>query len=155
MKNLSIKNQFVEGRMKIVLSLVTVMALLFTIMSCNDELDVKTNFPFEVEVMPVPKSIAVGETVPIKCTIKAGGNYSGTQYYMRYFPVDGKGRVFIGIAGKAVTLKPNESYLLPGKVFTVYYGSEVNATHTIDLWIFDNNGNEQKMTFQFNPKQKS
>lgn len=147
------KNIFVAGHIKLVLSLVTVMVLLLTITSCEDGLDVKTNFPFEVEVMPVPKSIGVGETVPIRCTIKAEGNYLGTQYYIRYFPVDGVGRVFMG-AGKMVTLKPNESYLLPSKAFAIYYGSEVNATHTIDVWIFDNNGNEQKMTFQFNSKEK-
>lgn len=118
--------------------------------SCADhELEITRNFPFEIAVMPVQKGIAIGETVEIRCSIATSGNYTGTHYSMRYFQSDGKGslRIFDNPA-----LIPNDTYPLQEKEFRLYYTSESTVSQSFDIWISDNMGNEQKLSFQFNPQ---
>lgn len=55
--------------------------------ACSNTLDITQVFPFTVETMPVPKEVRQGETVEIRCTLKAEGDFSGTAYTVRYFPV--------------------------------------------------------------------
>lgn len=138
---------------KRLISMAVIMVSIFIVIaldSCDKELDIKTNFPFELQVLPVPKSVGKGETVTIRCTLKTGGNYEGTFYKIRYFQFDGTGKILL--AGK--TLKPNDLFPLPGKEFTLYYISESTVTQAFDIWISDNKGNEKKMSFQFNAKDK-
>jgi hypothetical protein len=132
------------------LSLIVFVSVLH---SCDKELDVKTDFPFLLQVMPVPKNIAKGETITIRCTLKTDGNYEGTIYRIRYFQFDGAGKLLLG-EGKKLTLKPNDSYLLPEQVFRMYYVSESTISQAFDVWVYDNKGNEQKVSFQFNSSDK-
>lgn len=146
------KRSFIK-RLIFITSTVTLLLFVFALNSCDKELDIQTDFPFELEVMPVPKSIAKGETVTIRCTIKAEGNYENTKYYIRYFQFDGTGKLLLG-SGKMLTLKPNDSYVLPEQIFRVHYLSESNVTQAFDIWVSDNKGHEQKVSFQFNDKGK-
>ena len=131
-----------------------VLIVLATMLSsCDKDLEVKTDFPFEIQVMPVPKSIAKGEMITIRCNIKTEGNYDGTKYYIRYFQFDGAGKLILGTQSK-LTLSPNDSYFLLKQEFRLYYISESNVTQAFDIWVSDNHGNEQKVSFQFNNTQK-
>ena len=58
--------------------LVAVTAFIFA--SCDDDMDIQQSYPFTVETMPVPNKVAKGETVEIRCELKAEGRYSGTLY---------------------------------------------------------------------------
>lgn len=121
--------------------------------SCsNDDLDTQTDFPFEVTVMPVPKNIANGQTVEMRFTIKPQGNYQGTSYFIRYFQFDGQGalRLF-----NAPPYQPNDLYPLPGERFRLYYTSQSNVAESFDVWISDNFGNEQQLSFRFNNNSSS
>lgn len=146
------KRSFVK-RLIFIGSTVTLLLFVFALTSCDKELDIKTDFPFELEIMPVPKSIGKGETVTIRCTLKTEGNYQSTKYYIRYFQFDGSGKLLFG-SGKMLTLKPNDLYILPEQVFRLHYVSASNATHSFDIWVSHNKGNEQKVSFQFNDKGK-
>ena len=44
-------------------------ALVFSLCSCSDDLDVQQSYPFTVDVMPYPDKIAIGETVELRMTI--------------------------------------------------------------------------------------
>ena len=44
-------------------------ALVFSLTSCDDDLDVQQSYPFTVEVMPYADKIANGETVELRMTI--------------------------------------------------------------------------------------
>jgi hypothetical protein len=134
-------------RLHSLLTFLPILIILLTFSSCDRELDVKTDFPFELKVMPVPKSIAKGETVTIRCTLKPQGNYKGTEYSIRYFQFDGKGKLQLG---NNKPLKPNDSYSLTEQQFRLYYVSESNVTQAFDVWISNNHGHEQKVSFQFN-----
>lgn len=122
----------------------------FVLHSCqNDDLEIQQSFPFEVEVMPVQKYIAKGETVEIRCRIISTGNYAGTAYSIRYFQSDGAGSLRLFNDPPFV---PNDFYPLTEKEFRLYYTSESTVSQSFDIWISDNMGNKQKAGFQFNPQ---
>lgn len=143
------KRSFIK-RLILLVTIGTMLLLAMGLFSCDKELDIQTDFPFEVQVMPVPKSIAKGETVTIRCQILTDGNYDGTKYQLRYFQFDGIGKLLQ--SGK--TLKPNDLFPLPNKEFILYYISESTETQAFDVWVSDNKGNEKKIGFQFNSKTK-
>ncbi len=118
--------------------------------SCHkDDLEIRQNFPFELEVMPVPKYIAKGETVEIRCRIIPNGNYTGTTYSIRYFQSEGQGslRLF-----NDPSFVPNDFYTISEKEFRLYYTSKSTVSQSFDIWISDNMDNKQTFSFQFNPQ---
>jgi hypothetical protein len=86
-----------------VLAFLFVCAVSVILSSCSDELDIQQSYPFKVETMPVPKDIVRGQTVEIRCELKAEGKFDGTIYTIRYFQHNGKGslRRFAQVAGGA------------------------------------------------------
>ncbi|MCH5685536.1 DUF3872 domain-containing protein [Niabella sp. W65] len=124
------------------------VASLFILSSCKKkDLTIQQNFPFEVEVMPVPKGIKNKQKVEIRISIKSEGNYSGTKYFIRYFQYDGKGQ--LQYQDKKAYL-PNDLYELPSKEFRLYYTSQSTVSQSFDVWISDNFGNEKQLSFMFN-----
>ncbi|MCY1662611.1 TraQ conjugal transfer family protein [Chryseobacterium sp. SL1] len=143
------KRSFIN-RLIFIASTCTLLFFIFSLHSCEKELDIQTDFPFQLEVLPVPKSIGKGETVTIRCSIKTEGYYEGLKYKIRYFQFDGTGKLIV----LNKTLKPNDPFSLPDREFIVYYISESIVTQSFDIWVTDNKGNEQKLSFQFNAKDK-
>src|SRR5690606_13426204 len=116
--------------------------------SCDkEELVVQQNYPFEVEVMPVPKDIANGQTVEIRITIERNGNFNGTQYYLRYFQFDGSGTLRYYDEPPYL---PNDLYPLPTEQFRLYYTSASTVSQSFEVWISDSFGNEKQISCQFN-----
>ncbi len=141
-------NQFKIGLLPIYV-LWAIFASSVTLVSCSkdDELEIQNDFPFEVQVMPVPKDVSNGQTVEIRMTIKQSGNYSNTQYFIRYFQFDGQGT--LRYYNEPAYL-PNDLYPLPTEQFRLYYTSTSTVSQSFDVWISDSFGNEKKLTFQFN-----
>lgn len=144
----AIFNKFRTGLLPLFVIL-TILTASVTFVSCikDDELEIQNNFPFEVNVMPVPKDIGIGQTVEIRINIQRKGNYEGTRYYLRYFQFDGQG-----------TLRwyddppylPNDLYELPMEQFRLYYTSTSAVSQSFQVWISDNFGNEKQVSFDFN-----
>ncbi|MCY0976838.1 DUF3872 domain-containing protein [Chryseobacterium wangxinyae] len=134
-----------------ILYVIPILLLTETILSsCTDEeLEIKQNFPFEVSVMPVSKNISNGETVEIRLKILSGGNFKGTQYYIRYFQFDGTG---ILKYYNDIPYSQNDSYALQAKEFRLYYTSTSTVSQSFKIWISDSFGNEKEIEFQFNSK---
>ena len=141
-------NQFKIGLLPLYV-LLAILTSSITLVSCSkdDELEIQNDFPFEVQVMPVPKDISNGQPVEIRMTIKRRGNYSNTQYVIRYFQFDGQGT--LRYYNEPVYL-PNDLYPLPTEQFRLYYTSASAVSQSFDVWISDSFGNEKKLTFQFN-----
>lgn len=118
------------------------------LVSCSkdDDLEIQNDFPFEINVMPVPKEVANGETVEIRITINRSGNYQNTQYYLRYFQFDGQGilRYY-----DELPYLPNDLYQLPQEQFRLYYTSTSTVSQAFEVWISDSFGNEKQLIFQF------
>jgi len=120
-----------------------------SLVSCSkdDELEIQNDFPFEVKVMPVPKNITKGQTVEIRITIQRKGNYTGTQYALRYFQFDGQGSLK---HYDEPPYLPNDLYPLPTEQFRLYYTSTSSVSQSFEIWISDSFGNEKQLSFQFN-----
>ena len=120
-----------------------------SLVSCSkdDELEIQNNFPFEVNVMPVPKDVTKGQKVEIRINIKSTGNYTNTQYFLRYFQFDGTGTLQYY---DEPPYFPNDLYSLSTEQFRLYYTSTSAVSQSFDVWISDSFGNEKQVSFQFN-----
>ena len=121
--------------------------VLFCLSACTRELDVQQAYDFSLEVMPVQNSIAKGETAEIRCSLKRAGRFANTQYTIRYFQPDGKGCLKMD---DGTIFKPNDRYPLTRDVFRLYYTSLSSDRQTIDVYVEDNMGGMQRLTFSFN-----
>ena len=122
-------------------------ALVFTLTSCDDDLDVQQSYPFTVDVMPYPDKIANGETVELRMTIVPEGNYTNTLYTIRYFQYEGKGVLKL-VDGP--TLVNNDRVLLESKEFRLNYTAKSADSHELLITIEDNYGTKWEQTFEFN-----
>ena len=85
----------------------------------------------------------------IRYSLKAEGDFKDTRYTIRYFQPDGKGELRLE---DGTLLVPNDRYLLMQKEFRLYYTSHSTDRQTIDMYIEDNFGKVQQLTFTFNNK---
>ena len=135
------------------LAFIMLMAMLIcsvVLISCEkNELEIQQNYPFEVQVMPVPKEVANGQTVEIRFTIEQSGNFQDAEYFIRYFQFDGQGTLRYY---DEPPYMPNDLYLLPQTQFRLYYTSQSTVSQSFDIWISDNFGNEKQLSFQFNSR---
>jgi len=129
--------------------LLAILSGSISLVSCSkdDELEIQNDFPFEVNVMPVPKEVADGQTVEIRITIQRTGNYTNTQYFLRYFQFDGTGTLRYY---DELPYLPNDLYSLPTEQFRLYYTSTSTVSQSFEVWISDSFGNEKQISFQFN-----
>ena len=70
---------------------IALFAIIISLTSCTDDLDVQQSYPFTVEVMPYGDKITKGQTVELRFEIVPEGNYANTLYTIRYFQYDGDG----------------------------------------------------------------
>lgn len=148
---MTIINKF-KPRLLLIVVLLVAFTGAVTLGSCkkDNELKIQKDFPFDVNVMPVPKEVANGLSVEIRITIQPSGNYSGAEYYLRYFQFDGQGTLQYN---NDPPYKPNDLYLLPAKEFRLYYTSSSTKSQSFEVWISDGQGNEKQLSFQFSNKQ--
>ncbi|MDX6182382.1 DUF3872 domain-containing protein [Flavobacterium sp. Fl-77] len=145
---IAIFNKFKIGLLPMYV-LLAILTASVSLVSCSkdDELEIQNDFPFDVKIMPVPKDVANGQTVEIRITIQRSGNYSNTQYFIRYFQFGGQGALRYYDEPPYL---PNDLYSLPTEQFRLYYTSQSAVSQSFDVWISDNLGNEKQLTFQFN-----
>lgn len=125
--------------------------LVFTLTSCDDDLDVQQSYPFTVDVMPYPDKIANGETVELRMTILPEGNYTNTLYTIRYFQYEGKGTLKL-VDGP--TLVNNNRVLLESKTFRLNYTARSSEAHKFLVVVEDvccplHKSSNVAMTFMF------
>lgn len=145
---IAIFNKFRIGLLPMYI-LLAILTTSVTLVSCSkdDELEIQNDFPFEVNVMPVPKDVSNGQKVEIRITIQRKGNYSNTQYFLRYFQFDGTGTLQYYDEPPYL---PNDLYSLPIEQFRLYYTSTSAVSQSFEVWISDSFGNEKQLSFQFN-----
>jgi len=119
--------------------------------ACNDSLDIIQVYGFDLQTLPVPKTVAQNETVEIRCQLVKQGNYIGTKYFIRYFQTDGKGELRLD---DGTLLTPNDLFPLTKDVFRLYYTSRSTDQQTLDVYIVDNSGQVVQKTFSFSGENK-
>ncbi|OPC21539.1 conjugal transfer protein TraQ [Elizabethkingia meningoseptica] len=147
---IEIFNKFRIGLLPVYM-LLAILTTSVTLVSCSkdDDLEIQNDFPFEVNVMPVPKDVSNGQKVEIRITIQRKGNYSNTQYFLRYFQFDGTGTLQYYDEPPYL---PNDLYSLPTEQFRLYYTSTSAVSQSFEVWISDSFGNEKQLSFQFNSR---
>jgi len=123
-------------------------AILLTsiVCSCNNPLDITQNYPFELEIMPYPSRIIRDETAEIRLRIVPQGDYANNQFFIRFFQTDGRGELRLD---DGRVLSPNDLYLLPNKVFRLYYTSHSTTRQSIDIVIENSFGRTVQRTLSF------
>ena len=111
------------------LALCLIAAVSFTLVSCDDDMDIQQSYPFTVEVMPVE------------------GDFANTLYTIRYFQFEGEGKLKMD---NGITFLPNDRYLLENEKFRLYYTAEGDEAHNFIVVVEDNFGNSFEMEFDFN-----
>ena len=128
-------------------------ALVFSLCSCDDDLDVQQSYPFTVDVMPFSDKISQGETIELRFEIKPEGNYANTLYTIRYFQYDGEGTLQL-VDGPV--LVNNDRVLLESKTFRLNYTANSTGAHKFLVVVEDNfNSTPWEQTFEFNSKDSS
>ncbi|MBO9676361.1 MAG: DUF3872 domain-containing protein [Sphingobacteriaceae bacterium] len=140
------KRSFIK-RLIFIASASTFLLFIFALNSCDKQLDIQTDFPFELEIMPVPSKIVSGEIVEIPCTIKREGSYNETNYSLRFFQYEGLGTLMLQL-DKPLTV--NKEYKLPKESFKLYYRPKSKESHSFQIWVTDQFGNEKTAKFNFN-----
>lgn len=112
--------------------------------SCNGNVDIQMSFPFNVETLPVPKKLKVGEMEEIRCPLKQDGWYLLTSYAIMYFQLYGV--ECFKISEKTVLL-PNDLYQLLGQTLWLYYTSASTDQQTIDVNFRDSFEMLNQLTF--------
>ena len=129
---------------------IALFAIVISMTSCSDDLDVQQSYPFMVEVMPYGDKIKQGETVELRFEIKPEGNYANTLYTIRYFQYDGEGTLKL-VDGPV--LINNDRVLLESKTFRLNYTAKSADAHKFLVVIQDNfNSTPWEQTFEFNGK---
>jgi hypothetical protein len=128
----------------IILSMIAILLLLFT--ACEEKLDVQQVYEFSVSTLPLQKKIKVCESVEIRFKLIRTDKYDGAKYYFNFFQPEGKG--YIQNENKDILI-PNDTYELNSEIFSLFYTSYCQDKQTIDITIWDNFNQEQKLSFNF------
>ena len=104
------------------------------------------DFSFSLETLPVPKKVASGETIEIRCQIKKADERNTSSYSIRYFQSDGKGELRMD---NGTFFFPNYLYLLDRSSFRLHYTSHCTEQQSIDIYVEDQRGQVVQKTFSF------
>ena len=130
---------------------VYIIGMILLLSACNSQLDIQQQYPFTLSAMPVQKSIVIDETAEIRMKIIREGHFEETEYYIRYFQVDGAGDLKLE---DGTVLLPNDLYKLTEDVFRLYYTSKSTDQQKIDIYVEDNFGQTEQISFNFNNKKE-
>lgn len=130
------------------------LLLLLMIMGlgCSDNLNIKQDYAFSIELLPIPKKIKQNETVPLEFTILREDIYKNNSFSFRYFQSDGKGLL---MNDKGEHYAVNRFYKLESDIFKMLYRSDCDETQKLDFVFRDSFGNqtEYSVSFQNNNKE--
>lgn len=123
------------------------MLIACIVCACNDSMDIRSDYGYSIETLPLQQKIKQGETVMIEFTIVRDDYYADNYYQFRYFQSQGKGKLFDG-EGRQCDM--NCLYLIPSDEFRMFYQSDVKDSHKLDFTFIDSFGNkvEYSITLQ-------
>ena len=130
---------------------VYIIGMILLLSACNSQLDIQQQYPFTLSAMPVQKSIVIDETAEIRMKIIREGHFEETEYYIRYYQPDGTGDLKLE---DGTVLLPNDLYKLTEGVFRLYYTSRSTDQQKIDIYVEDNFGQTEQISFNFNNKKE-
>ncbi len=113
---------------------------------CSDDLDIRRDYPYSVETLPLPKSLKKGETVALEFSIVREGNYAGTTYKFRYFQSEGEGML---TNDKGQIIPVNRFQSIASDDFVLTYTNLAEEQAQLDFVFEDNFGQRVEYTVTF------
>jgi hypothetical protein len=115
--------------------------------SCTDDgLDIKQDYNYTVETLPLPKSLKKGESVDLEFSIVREGNYTGTTYQYRYFQSEGEGLL---TTDKGQIIPVNRFQSVAFDDFVLTYTNLAEEQAQLDFVFEDNFGKRVEYTITF------
>jgi len=114
--------------------------------ACNDNLDIKQDYWYSIEILPLPKSIKQGQTVALEFSIIREGYYTGTSYRFRYFQSEGEETLK---NDKGKTLPMNLFHAIASDNFVLNYQCDSEEQQQLDFVFEDNFGQRVEYTVKF------
>jgi len=115
--------------------------------ACSKEtLDIQKAYTYKLTHLPIPEVIAEKGTIEIRCTLEKQGDYKDASFNIRFFQNEGNGWVFLEDTPLAI---PNDLYPLDKDTFRLYYTANSTENHQFDVYIEDNFGQSEKVSFEF------
>ncbi|MFV0588800.1 TraQ conjugal transfer family protein [Bacteroides reticulotermitis] len=125
--------------------------------SCNDGVEIKQDYDFNLSSWYLQKQVEMGETVEIRFYLTREGDYDKARYELGYIQMDGKGEVFDSegthlINREVIPLDavPDLDTTNPKKqVFTLFYRSTSTKRSELKFFLRDNFNQEREMNVTF------
>ena len=125
------------------------LLLSVVVCACNDDLDIKQDYGYSIETLPLPKSLKQGQTVALECSIIRQGYYTGTSYKFRYFQSEGEGTLK---NDKGKTLVMNRFHAIASDNFVLNYKCLLEEQQQLDFVFEDNFGQRVEYSITFTSK---
>jgi hypothetical protein len=116
---------------------------------CNDDLDIKQDYRYSIETLPLPKSLKQGQTVAPEFSIIREGYYTGASYRFRYFQSEGEGTLK---NDKGQTLAMNRFHAIASDNFVLNYQCDSEEQQQLDFVFEDNFGQRVEYSITFTSK---
>lgn len=113
---------------------------------CSDDLDIRRDYPYAVETLPLPKSLKKGQSVDLEFSIVREGDYTGTTYKYRYFQSEGEG-LLTDTKGKIIPM--NRFQTIASDDFVLTYTNLAEEQAQLDFMLEDNFGQRVEYTITF------
>ena len=127
-----------------------VLLLSVVVCACSDNLDIKQDYGYSIETLPLPKSLKQGQAVALEFSIIREGYYTGTLYRFRYFQSEGEGTLK---NDKGKTLEMNRFNAIASDNFMLTYKCLLEEQQQLDF-VFENNfGQRVEYTITFKSNQ--
>lgn len=115
--------------------------------SCSDDgLDIKQDYSYTVETLPLPKSLKKGESVDLEFSIVREGNYNGTSFKFRYFQSEGEGLL---TTNKGQIIPVNRFQSIASDNFVLTYTNLAEEQAKLDFVFEDNFGQRVEYSVTF------
>ena len=125
--------------------------------SCNDDIDIRQDYDFNLSSWYLQKQIATGETVEIRFYLDREGDYEKAEYEIGYIQMEGKGEVTDSEGVRLVNREVRPLAEVPEldrenpvrQVFTLFYRSTSTRRSELKFFVRDNFGRESELTVTF------
>ena len=117
--------------------------------ACNDDLNIKQDYRYSIETLPLPKSLKQGQTVAIEFSIIRERYYTGTSYKFRYFQSEGEGTLK---NDKEKALAMNRFHAISSDNFVLNYKCLVEEQQQLDFVFEDSFGKQVEYSVKFTGK---
>jgi hypothetical protein len=117
--------------------------------ACSDDLSVRQSYTYNIETLPLPKSLKKGQSVDLEFSVLREGYYEETEYKFRFFQSEGAG-ILTDSEGNLIPM--NRFQNIPADNFVLTYQCLSEEQQQLDFVFEDNFGQRVEYTITFSSK---